>query len=87
MKLKDWLKTTLLRAGIEATHEDLEADIPELDSAINNILNAQLASKNSEVKNHFFQLFAKSHEAKIDKTVDDGLIKDLIQAHIETCLS
>ena len=26
MKLKDWLKTTLLRAGIEATHEDLEAE-------------------------------------------------------------
>ena len=67
MKLKDWLKTTLLRAGIEATHEDLEADIPELDSAINNILNVQLASKNSEVKNHFFQLFAKAMKLRLIK--------------------
>ena len=82
MKLKDWLKITLLRAGIEATHEDLEADIPELDSAINNILNVQLASKNSEVKNHFFQLFAKSHEAKIDKIISDsGLDISLIDSN------
>jgi hypothetical protein len=82
MKLKDWLKTTFLRAGVEVNNIDLEADIPELDSAINNILNVQLASKNNEVKNHFFQLFAKSHEAKIDKIIaDSGLDISLIDSN------
>ena len=59
MKVKDFLKTALLRAGIDGTFDDLEADIPEAESKIDNLLNVQLAGKNNDVKAHFFQLFSK----------------------------
>jgi len=72
MKVKDFLKTALLRAGIDGNFDDLEAEIPDGESKIDNLLNVQLAGKNNDVKAHFFQLFAKQNEQKIDKIISDN---------------
>lgn len=74
MKTIDFLKTALIRAGIEFDPtDDLSADLPEgSEEKLKLLMNAQLAKSDRAIKSHYFQLFAKQTEEKIDKIVADS---------------
>jgi hypothetical protein len=73
MKTIDFLKTALIRAGIEFEPTDLNADLPEgSEEKIKSLMNTQLAKSDKAIKAHYFQLFAKQTEEKIDKIVSDS---------------
>jgi aspartyl-tRNA synthetase len=72
MKLSEALETWLKRAGIDIELSDVpEIDLPDgSDEKVNGLMNLQLAKTNKDVRNAYFQLFAKSTEKQLSKLID-----------------
>lgn len=67
MKLINALETWFKRAKIEIDLSGIpDIDLPEnSESAVDGLMNIQMAKNNKELRNNFFQLFAKKSESKL----------------------
>jgi hypothetical protein len=94
MKLSEALETWLKRAGIELELSDVpEIELPEgSDEKVKGLMNLQLAKQNKQVRDAYFQLFAKGTEKKLSEIIEsNGLevaleVAQPIENKIETVL-